>query len=113
MPGGEVQGDRGGLGYGNASKIILITLGDGLVVRGSGRSRPLSPLCLVGNLMPLDFVYPDSADGCRLRGSGRGRPLSAMSGGQLLGHKCDSATEVPLNNWELIRLGDGRSLRGN
>ena len=72
-----------------------------------------SPLCLVGNLMPLNFVYPDLADGCHLRGSGRGRPLSAMSGGQLLGHKGDSATEVPLNNWELIRLGDGRSLRGN
>ena len=45
--------------------------GDGLILRGSGRSRPLSPLCLVCNYMPLNFVYPDSADGCHLRGSGR------------------------------------------
>ena len=60
-----------------------------------------------------DVMAKDAYEKCHLRGSGRGRPLSAMSGGQLLGHKGDSATEVPLNNWELIRLGDGRSLRGN
>ena len=62
----------------------------------AGEAAHFSPLCLVGK--------------CRWILCTR---IQSMSGGQLLGHKGDSATEVPLNNWELIRLGDGRSLRGN
>ena len=52
--------------------------------------------CQVCNNRSFFCKFTDSAEGLHFRGSGKARPLSAMSGGQLLGHKGDSATGVPL-----------------
>ena len=44
LSGGEMHGDRGdSANYDNASKMFVISLGDGLVLRGRGRNRSLPP----------------------------------------------------------------------